>query len=436
MVARIDTALVRLWGEDIGAVAWLDDVGQAVFEYEPMFLEKRLDVSPLRMSLDMAAERDGLFSFPELSRDTFLGLPGMLADALPDKYGNAIMDAWLIREGRDASEISPVERLCYTGKRGMGALEFSPCRVDGYDTAVPIDVGELVELTRAITGEYRAPSVSIGEAEKDNSGAIRELFRVATSAGGARAKAIIAMNNDGEIMSGQAEAPAGYDYWILKFDGVTDLGLGESAGYGRVEYAYHLLATTAGIDMMPCRLLEENGRAHFMTRRFDRVGGEKRHVQSLCGLAHYDFKLAGAYSYEQAFSVMRRLRLSKADATQMYRRMLFNVISRNQDDHTRNIAFVMDHFGKWVLSPAYDVVYSHNPAGQWTNRHQMSLNGKRDDFTRDDLLQVGESISLSRPDDVLEEVREAVSRWPVFAAEAGLKTGAAEEIGRQHRQFP
>jgi serine/threonine-protein kinase HipA len=435
MVDRIDTAVVRLWGEDIGAVAWLDDTGYAVFEYEPAFIEKGLDISPIRMDLDSATQGDGLFSFPDLNKDTFLGLPGMLADALPDKFGNAIIDAWLISEGRDVGDFSPVGRLCYMGKRGMGALEFHPCSLEGYDTAVTIDVGELVKLTQEIMGEYSAASVSIGEAEKDNTEAITELLRVATSAGGARAKAIIAMNDDGEIVSGQAEAPGGYDCWILKFDGVTDLELGESAGYGRIEYAYHLMATTAGIDMMPCRLLEEKGRAHFMTRRFDRVGGEKRHVQTLCGLAHYDFNMVGAYSYEQAFSVMRRLRLSKADATQMYRRMLFNVIARNQDDHTRNIAFIMDPHGKWALSPAYDVIYSHNPAGQWTNRHQMSLNGKRDEFTRDDLLQVGESISLARPADLHEEVREVVSRWPEFAAEAGIEQDVTTEIGRQHRLF-
>jgi len=260
-----------------------------------------------------------------------------------------------------------------------------------------------------------------------------DILRVGTSAGGARPKAVIAMNDKGSVVSGQAEVPAGYDYWLLKFDGVSDLELGAPRGYGRIEYAYHLMARAAGIEMMECRLLEEHGRAHFMTKRFDRVAGNKIHMQTLCGLAHYDFNMAGAYGYEQAFAVMRQLHLSKAQAVQQYRRMVFNVLARNQDDHTKNIAFLMGPDGEWRLSPAYDLTYSHNPAGKWTNQHQMSINGKRDHFTREDLVTVGESISLPRPGEILDEVAEAVSEWPAFARESGVEVHVIEEIGRNQR---
>jgi serine/threonine-protein kinase HipA len=247
---------------------------------------------------------------------------------------------------------------------------------------------------------------------------------------------VIAMNDEGRVVSGQGPVPAGYDYWILKFDGVTDLELGEPRGYGRIEYAYHLMALAAGIEMTECRLLPENGRAHFLTRRFDRPGGRKLHLQSLCGLAHFDFNQAGAYGYEQAFQVMRRLRLSKAEALQQYRRMVFNVIARNQDDHTKNIAFLMDQDGKWRLSPAFDVIYAHNPQGRWTNQHQMSIGGKRDDFTRQDLLTVGEDLSLPRPDEIIDEVAAAVGRWPEFGRSAGVDEAVVEEISRRCRFYP
>jgi len=433
MVKKIDTAVVKLWGETVGAVSWLDDRGYAVFEYDPEFLKKGFDVSPIHMSLNAARQGDGRFLFPALNKETYLGLPGMLADALPDKFGNSIIDAWLARQGRSGSDFSPVERLCYTGKRGMGALEFSPEVVGGYDASVAVEISELVALAQAIMSERKQLDASLGESEKDNAEAILDILRVGTSAGGARAKAVIAMNGDGNIMSGQADAPEGYDYWILKFDGVTDLELGESRGYGRVEYAYYLMAKAAGITMSESRLLEENGRAHFMTKRFDRVNGNKLHMQSLCGIAHYDFNMAGAYGYEQAFSVMRQLRLSKVEAAEQYRRLLFNVIARNQDDHTKNISFLMGMDGKWKLSPAYDVIYSHNPAGHWTNQHQMSVNGKRDGFNRQDLISIGESIGLRKPESVIGEVLDAVEQWPEYAKEAGVKKEVMLDIRKHQR---
>lgn len=444
-VKKIDTAFVKLWGELVGAVAWLDDREYAIFEYDKNFLEKGLDIAPITMSLADARRGDAKFVFSTLNKETYLGLPGMLADVLPDKFGNSIIDAWLARNGRDSASFSPVERLCYSGKRGMGALEFSPTVIQKYDDSVTVEIDELVKLAQEVMRERKTLNVNLKNTDtnkiddnkknkdKQNADAILDILRVGTSAGGARPKAVIAMNDKGNVISGQTDVPKGYEYWLLKFDGVTDLELGEPKDYGRIEYAYYLMAEEAGIDMMPSKLLEENGRAHFMTQRFDRVNGQKLHMQTLCGIAHYDFNSAGSTSYEQVFEVMRKLRLSKAEATQQYRRMLFNIVARNQDDHTKNISFLMDKTGTWRLSPAYDVTYSHNPAGQWTNQHQMSVAGKRDHFTREELIESGKSISLKRPDLILEEVTTAISQWKNFAKEAGVSKKVALEIEKNHR---
>lgn len=435
MVDRVETALVRLWGEPVGAVSWLAEQGYGLFEFEPAFLQRGLDISPIHMGLDVARSGDGLFSFSALSRETFLGLPGLLADALPDKFGNQIIDAWLARQGRDAAGFSPVERLCYTGARGMGALTFEPVVNRRFDKAVPLEIASLVSLVQQMVSQRTALNVELGQDEQQNREAMLDILRVGTSAGGARPKAVIAINEAGKVISGQGEVPAGYDYWLLKFDGVTDSELGEPKGYGRIEYAYYLMARAAGISMSRCDLLEENGRAHFMTRRFDRVAGNRLHMQSLCGLAHYDFNQAGMYSYEQAFAVMRQMRLSKTDAVELYRRIVFNVLARNQDDHTKNIAFLMGPDGQWRLSPAYDVTYAHNPGGVWTNQHQMSLNGKRDHFTLADLVQLGQGISLSMPKikQIVAEVQQAVREWPRFAKEAGVSSQFAQQIAASHR---
>jgi serine/threonine-protein kinase HipA len=270
--------------------------------------------------------------------------------------------------------------------------------------------------------------------EHNNEAALLDILRIGTSAGGARPKAIIAINDsNGHVLSGQTDVPEGYDYWLLKFDGVDDIELGKPQNYGRIEYAYYQMAQAAGIEMSESRLLEENGRAHFMSRRFDRQNGNKIHMQTLCGIAHYDFNLAGAYSYEQAFSIMREMRLPKSAALQQYRRMLFNVFARNQDDHTKNIAFLMDEAGQWFLSPAYDVTYSHNPAGAWTNQHQMSINGKRDNFTREDLVAIGKSISLPNPEKVIDEIKQVISQWPGYAKKAGVRDKLVENITANHR---
>ncbi|MDQ2994284.1 MAG: HipA domain-containing protein, partial [Pseudomonadota bacterium] len=316
---------------------------------------------------------------------------------------------------------------------GMGALQYYPAYDHNFDRSVAVEITELVALAQNVMAEKLALDVHIGSTDNINSEAILDILRVGTSAGGARPKAIIAMNAEGHILSGQATAPSGYDYWLLKFDGVTDLELGVPRGYGRIEYAYYLMAKAAGITMMECRLLEENARAHFLTKRFDRQNNEKIHVHSLCGIAHYDFNMAGAYSYEQLFSIMRKLRLDKAEIAEQYRRMVFNVIACNQDDHTKNIAFFMDSKGNWHLTPAFDVMYSHNPHGKWTNQHQMSINGKCAHFTLDDLVIVGESAGIPRPIEIIQDVGNAVEKWSECSQVAGVTKNVSDEISQYHR---
>ncbi|NOY16653.1 MAG: type II toxin-antitoxin system HipA family toxin, partial [Gammaproteobacteria bacterium] len=332
-------------------------------------------------------------------------------------------DTWLAQQGRGPDDFSIIERLCYTGSRAMGALEFKPSVTQHLDQAVDVNIGEMVNLVREIIGQRNRINVTLSDDMAVNQDALLDILRIGTSAGGARAKAVIAYNEDtGAVMSGQGEAPDGYSHWLLKFDGASDIELGETTAFGRIEYAYYLMAKAAGINMMESRLLEENGRAHFMTRRFDRVAGEKLHMQSLCALAHFDFNMdmAGSYGYEQALMVMRRIKLSKKEQLQLYRRMVFNVVARNQDDHTKNIAFLMNPDGEWMLSPAFDMTYSHNPAGKWTDRHQMTVNGKRDQFTKEDLLAVAASSDLKGAEKVIQDVLQAVKQWPEFARQAGV----------------
>jgi len=427
LVGKVDTAYVRLWGMLVGAVSWDSEREFASFEFDRRFLEKGLDLSPLKMPLHEARRGTAKFEFRSLPKGTFMGLPGMLADALPDKFGNDIVNAWLARQGRSPEKFSPVERLCYSGKRAMGALEFLPIIKTELEKSVPVKISELVKLAQEVTDKRSQLDASIGEGASE---ALLDIIRVGTSAGGNRPKAVIAMNDKTkEVRSGQVDAPDGFDYWILKFDGVKDSSLGDPAGYGRIEYAYHNMATSAGIKMTECRLLEENGRAHFMTRRFDRSRKTgKLHLQSLCALAHFDFNDPGAYSYEQAFQIMRELRLPYEDAEQQFRRMVFNVVARNQDDHTKNIAFLMDMNGRWRLSPAFDVIYSYNPQGAWTSRHQMSANGKRDDFTLDDLLRVGNDMSIRSCRSIIEHIIEVISNWSVYAEEAGVNASQVDSI--------
>jgi serine/threonine-protein kinase HipA len=426
-------AEVRLWGRTIGAVSVEGPGAVAAFEFTPEFARSGIEVAPLAMPLSTQVYR-----FPELGAAAFHGLPGLLSDSLPDKFGNAVLDAWLASQGRLPGAIDAVERLCYTGARGMGALEFRPARGPQVDQSAAVQVEALVELASEVLRGREGLQTSFADPDKER--ALREILRVGASAGGARAKAVIAWNPaTNELRSGQVKAPAGFEYWLLKFDGVTnnrDRELADPRGYGAIEYAYSLMARAAGIRMNDCRLFEEHGRRHFMTRRFDRLdGGEKLHMQSLGALAHLDFDLAGAHSYEQALLVLRRLGLRTADVEEQFRRMCFNVVARNQDDHVKNIAFLMNKRGEWSLAPAFDLNYSFNPAGAWTSKHQMTLNGKRDDFTLDDLRAVAAVASLQRGREraLLAEVQAAVARWRDFAELAAVPSERAEAIAATHR---
>ncbi len=426
-------AAVHLWGRPIGAVYLGDGAPAAVFEYDRPFQRSNIQLSPLQMPL--SSER---YQFPALPRDAFRRLPGMLADSLPDKYGTALVDAWLAAQGRDENSFDVVERLCYVGTRGMGALEFHPAREPARPGTADIRVDALVRLASEV---LTAREEFIAElAHGDDAEAMRAILSVGTSAGGARAKAVIAYNAaTGQVRSGQVDAGTGFEHWLLKFDGVSnnrDKGLADPKGWGAVEYAYSLMARAAGIDMAECQLLEENGRRHFMTRRFDRpAGGGKLHMQSLGALAHFDYNQPGAYSYEQALLSIRRLGLGISAIEQQFRRMAFNLVARNQDDHVKNIAFLMDQSGTWTLSPAFDVTFAWEPRNRWLDSHQMTANGKRDGFGVQDLREVGEVAGMKRgrAETILGEVRDVVGRWPELADKARVSEDTAELMGAAHR---
>jgi serine/threonine-protein kinase HipA len=426
-------AKVELWGRTIGAVSLDEGREVAAFQYDAEFARSGIEVSPLSMPL---SER--VYEFPALARAAFHGLPGLLADSLPDKFGNALIDAWLATQGRTPENFSAVERLCYTGNRGMGALEFAPVLGPRPRKASKIKVDALVRLASEVLMHRSDLMGHFHEEGKER--ALQDILRVGTSAGGARAKAVIAWNREtNEVRSGQIAAGDGFDYWLLKFDGVAgnkDKEQEDPKGYGAIEFAYYLMAKAAGIEMSECRLLEENNRRHFMTRRFDRLpGGAKLHMQSLAALAHYDFNQAGAYAYEQALFSIRRLGLPMAAIEEQFRRMVFNIVARNQDDHVKNIAFLMNQQGEWSLAPAFDVTYSYNPAGTWTGAHQQTLNGKRDEFSLADFDACAKSAMMKRgrAKAILEEVLAAVERWTEFATEAKLTDQLCAKIQRAHR---
>jgi len=428
-----NNARVVLWGSVIGAVTWLEDREIGVFQYAPDFLHSGIQLAPLMMPLG-----ESPYEFPALARNTFKGLPGLVADSLPDKYGNAIIDAWLASQGRTAASFHPVERLCYVGNRGMGALEFQPATLGPPTSKRAVEVASLVDLANQILDE-RARFVGVFSGDDDRE-AINDILRVGTSAGGARAKAILAWNKEtNEFRSGQVEAGAGFEYWLMKFDGITsssDTEVTTPKGYGKIEYAYHLMAVRAGIEMTTCRLYHEGGRSHFMTKRFDRsANGGKWHMQSLGAIAHYDYRQPASYSYEQAIQVIRRMGLLRKDMDQQVLRTIFNVVGRNCDDHVKNIAFLMNRRGEWRLSPAFDISYAWNPSGEWTSRHQMSVNGKRDGFEREDLLALAKAadIKKARAEQMIQRVIEVVLRWPDFAGEAGVNDEQVKKIQVSHR---
>ncbi|MDO3381094.1 type II toxin-antitoxin system HipA family toxin [Gilvimarinus algae] len=418
---------VEFMGLEVGTLAQPDDAPCAMFEYSPQWLAEGFSVAPLHMPLSRA-----VYQFPHLPSETYRGLPAAFADSLPDDFGNALINAWLARQGLDQAQFGAIDRLLYTGTRGMGALEYQQALEPFANRAEALQMTELVHLAQQVLNQRGQVRVNAGQDH-----AMSHLLQVGTSAGGARPKAVIAVNADRtQILSGQVEAPPGFEHYLLKFDGVVEYRqdretFGDPQGYGLMEYAYYLMALDCGLDMSPSELLEENGRAHFMTRRFDRERNQKYHILTLCAMAHADFKQPGAFSYEELLSVARQLNLSVEEQRQIYRRMVFNVIARNHDDHTKNTAFYVDDDLRWRLAPAYDIAYSYKPGSPWVNSHQLSINGKRDGFTRGDLLQVAKLITRfndRQATAVIDETIAVIAQWKDYANRAGVFAPFADEI--------
>ena len=428
----MNTATVKIWDEKVGAVAWDERTGIASFEYAPAFKRLGWELSPLKMPLTPGQK---IFSFPELRKeresehDTFKGLPGLLADMLPDRYGNELINLWLAQQGRPENSMNPVEMLCFIGKRGMGALEFEPTFFKENVNTFSVEVDSLVKIAGKMLSKKETFVTNLRDEEEK---AVRDILKIGTSAGGARPKAIIAYNErTGEVRSGQTRVPEGFEHWLLKLDGVSEVQLGATHGYGRVEYAYYLMALSCGIEMMPCKLLEENERAHFMTKRFDREGSyTKHHVQTFCAMKHFDYNRINSYSYEQLFQTMRELKLTYPQAEQMFRRMVFNVIARNCDDHTKNFSFILKNGGRWELAPAYDICHAYRPGSDWVSHHALSINGKRDNIIREDLLTIGHSIRNKKAAEVIDEINDKVHNWSFYAAKAGVDKKRMREISK------
>ncbi len=421
----IKTAFVKIWNETVGAVAWDEQTQLASFEFDNKFISKQWDLAPLKMPISGGAK---IYTFPELRNNiTFKGLPGLLADILPDKYGNQLINAWLALNGRQENSMNPVELLCFIGNRGMGALEFEPSQFKANKSTFDIEIDSLVNMTKQILHQRDGFETNL---HSDEQQAMLDILKIGTSAGGARPKAIIAYNeNTGQVKSGQTKSPKGFSHWLIKLDAVSDAQFGTSNGYGRVEMAYYLMAKDAGIDMMECKLLEENGRAHFMTKRFDRDGAEdKYHIQTLCAMQHYDFNEIRSYSYEQLFQTMRLLRLSYQEAEQLYRRMVFNVIARNCDDHTKNFAFRLKKGSNWEITPAYDICHAYRPNSEWVSQHALSVNGKRLGITTDDLLTVAKSMNIKKAASIIVEIKETVAKWNQYAEETKVDVKLRDAI--------
>lgn len=419
----VRTAFVKLWGKRIGAVAWDEKRGLGFFEYDKEFIANNLHVAPIKMPLSPR-----IYSFRELQNtSTFKGLPGLLADSLPDRYGNDLINIWLARNGRPENSLNPVELLCFIGTRGMGALEFEPPILSAAVASRSLELSSLIDTTIKLLENREGFEV---HADPDIQDTLLDVLKMGTSAGGARPKAIIAYNETtGMIRSGQTLQDKGYEHWLIKFDGVNDSQFGLTQGYGRVEMAYYKMATDAGIDIMESRLIEEDGRAHFMTKRFDRKNGnQKLHVQTLCAIQHYDFNRINSYSYEQLFQTMRLLKLSYLEAEQMFCRMAFNVFARNCDDHTKNFAFLMGADGKWKLAPAYDICHAYRPNSDWVSQHNLSINGKRKRFVKHDLLTIAKQNSVRNPEGTLSKIQETVNNWMDYATEYKVDEKLAEGI--------
>ncbi len=430
-------AEVWLWERLVGALAWDPKSRTATFEYTADWIARGVQIAPLHMP----SSPDGphIFHFPELNPETYRGLPACFADSLPDDFGNAVINAWLARNGRPPESLNPLERLLYTGKRGMGALEYAPSLRQSRTRTGALELDSLIAMAQQVLDQRAGLNGQLSDRDE-----LGSLLQVGTSAGGARAKALVAINQARtEIRSGQVDAPEGFEHYLLKFDGVAERAsqretFGDPQGFGRMEYAYYRMAVDAGLNMSPCELLLDGERAHFLTRRFDRQGNRKLHYQSLCAMDHADFKKPGHYSYEQLFAVARQLRLSRGEATEIFRRMVFNIVARNHDDHSKNIGFLLaGPRADWALAPAFDIAYSYKPGSPWVNAHQLSLNGKRDHFDRADLLAAARLISNFQREaqDIIEQVLAVVSQWPKYALEAGVNKNLTQEI-QQHLRLP
>ncbi|MCI1266576.1 MAG: type II toxin-antitoxin system HipA family toxin [Saprospiraceae bacterium] len=432
----VDVAEIKIWGEWVGAVRWDESQQLGYFQYDTKSIQKGWDLSPLKMPLSQGTQ---IYSFPELrigrneTLDTFKGLPGLLADALPDKYGNRLISTWLAQQGRTENSMNPVEKLCFIGTRGMGALEFEPATIKTSTRNFSLEFDGLVELAKKMLHEREG---FLTHLSKDEEKAMMEILKIGTSAGGARPKAVIAYNRKtGEIKSGQGSVPKGFEHWLLKLDGVSGEQFGESTGWGRVEYAYYLMAKDCKIEISECRLLEENGRAHFITKRFDRDGNIKHHTQSLCGMQHYDFNDMYGYSYEQVFQTMRLLYLTYPEAEQMFRRMVFNVLATNFDDHTKNFSFILKKDDRWRLAPAYDLCFSFDPTNHWVNKQTLSINGKRLEITKEDLMTIAKNNNIKKGDKIIDEMNSIIKSWTTYASQANVNNVLKKKINNNLNVF-
>ncbi len=425
-------AEVKIWGKLAGAVHWDADKQLASYQYDKNFLTKELDLSPIKMPIKNG---NRIYSFPELRNKkdeeiaTFKGLPGLLADALPDKYGNQLINIWLAQSGRPPNSMNPVEQLCFIGTRGMGALEFEPAQLKPGKQTFAIEIKSLVEVAQKMLSNREDFKVNF---DKNQRKLMSEILKIGTSAGGARPKAIIAFNKKNrEVRSGQIMVPKGFEHWLLKLDGVSDAQFRLSHGFGRVEYAYYLMAKDCNIQMMDCELFEENGRAHFMTKRFDRSGNNtKHHIQTFCGIQHFDYNNLYGYSYEQLFQTMRMLKMTYPEAEQMFRRMVFNVMATNYDDHTKNFSFMLKQNGKWELSPAYDICYSYDPKNIWVSQHTLSINGKYKEINKSDLMTIVRANSIKNGEKIIDEIKNTVCNWPQYADKVKVSSELKKSISK------
>ncbi|EGQ9781888.1 type II toxin-antitoxin system HipA family toxin [Vibrio vulnificus] len=430
MVMEVIT--ITYQGDLVGAVSFDTEKGLGSFEYDPSFVKKGVELSPIKMPLS-----NRIYRFPELDFNTFKGLPGLIADSLPDDFGNAVLNAWVASQGRSPSDITPLQRLQYTGKRGMGALEYAPAtKLRSLNASQQVEIQSLVSIAQEILDSRGNFEVELKQNGQDDREAMMSLLSVGMSAGGARPKAVLAFNEDfTQVRSGQTNVPSGFTHYLMKFDGVSEHNknqetFGDPLGYGAMEFVYHLMANKCGVDMMPCRLLHEGNRRHFITQRFDRIKNSKVHVQTLNGLAHIDYKEPGSFSYAELFGIARQLKLSAVDAEQLFKRMTFNIIARNHDDHSKNFAFMLKK-DRWSLAPAYDLAYSYKPGSKWVNSHWMSLNGKRDNFTRSDfysLEKLSPIFNKRKIDDIIDTTIEHVSTWRQLAEEWDVPKTLIDEI--------